>query len=418
MASSYDISAGTGRLKLEKVDGTYVALQVSSSLDLDSDVTIKIQQTSDGIDFFDLEGTDKIITSISPTDTNYNIPDSSTNARNGVTANMVTSDLKEEYAGDGFYNTKSLYFDGSDNYVKNIGIPSDWNFIKNTFIGTISFWFKHDNYNDSTFRYILGTGINGTDKGWFVNYNGTTSKFNLSIGNGSSTILSNVSSFTIADNDWHHVAIVANASNVKWYLDSVYGGTGTGGFGTADTGDCNEELHIGDIPSTGNSPFTGNISEVSIFSSELLQANVDDLYNSGNPRTVLSNSEVANLELYQHYDYATNFNQTDSSYIESYDYTLNQLYLYVDTGSATIGTLNIFLSPKKKEDSNEVDATIIGTPDVDSNITNAELDVNVTNTSLPIGSITIDSNTETIELLRNILKEQKLNNKLLNKILN
>jgi hypothetical protein len=90
--------------------------------------------------------------------------------------------------------------------------------------------------------------------------------------------------------------------------------------------------------------------------------------------------------------------------IETNNFTLGRLYLSVDIGSATAGTLTIDTSNKKKEISDEVTATITG--EVDAKLTNSELDV------------VIDSDSEAINLLRNILRELKLNNKLLNKILN
>lgn len=90
--------------------------------------------------------------------------------------------------------------------------------------------------------------------------------------------------------------------------------------------------------------------------------------------------------------------------IETNNFTLGRLYLSVDVGSATAGTLTIDTSNKKKEDSDEVTATITG--EVDAKLTNSELDV------------VIDSDSEAVNLLRNILRELKLNNKLLNKILN
>jgi hypothetical protein len=123
----------------------------------------------------------------------------------------------------------------------------------------------------------------------------------------------------------------------------------------------------------------------------------------------------------------------DSILVETYDYVLNDCYLYVDVGSATTGTIDIFVSSKKKEDSSStsipspLDVNVTNSPldtevtnTVDTNVTNSELDVNVTNTSLPvdveIGDVTINPNTELIILLRNILKENKKTNKILNKI--
>ena len=59
--------------------------------------------------------------------------------------------------------------------------------------------------------------------------------------------------------------------------------------------------------------------------------------------------------------------------IETFDFTLQTLYLKVDVGSATVGTLSISTSTKKKEDSGGA----IGTQDV--NVTNSPLDVEVGN---------------------------------------
>jgi hypothetical protein len=94
---------------------------------------------------------------------------------------------------------------------------------------------------------------------------------------------------------------------------------------------------------------------------------------------------------------------SDSDLVETFDFTLQDCYLYVDVGSATTGTINILASTKKKIESDEVTATITG--EVDANLTNTELDV------------VIDKDSESINLLRNILKQQKLTNKLLSKIL-
>jgi hypothetical protein len=57
----------------------------------------------------------------------------------------------------------------------------------------------------------------------------------------------------------------------------------------------------------------------------------------------------------------------DGVLLETYDYTLNNLYLYIDVLTATLGTLNFFQSTKKKVNSGEVDATITGDITVDGN---------------------------------------------------
>jgi len=132
---------------------------------------------------------------------------------------------------------------------------------------------------------------------------------------------------------------------------------------------------------------------------------------------------------------ATLTSATDSELLESFDFTLDSAYLDIDVGSATTGTLDIFVSSKKKDESSStsipspLDVNVTNSPldtsvtnTVDTNVTNSELDVNVTNTSLPvdveIGDVTINPNTELIILLRNILKENKETNRLIRKILN
>ena len=58
MASSYDISSGTGRVELSNIDGTYVGIQLITD-SLDSAISIKLQHSSDGVNFEDLSDTTK-----------------------------------------------------------------------------------------------------------------------------------------------------------------------------------------------------------------------------------------------------------------------------------------------------------------------------------------------------------------------
>lgn len=87
----------------------------------------------------------------------------------------------------------------------------------------------------------------------------------------------------------------------------------------------------------------------------------------------------------------------NSKEFESSNYTLKYLYLYVDVGSATTGSINILISSKKKQYSEDVDATIIG-----------EVDVNVVN----------DDNIDTrdkflFDLMSDLYYEQRITNQIL-----
>ena len=63
MASSYTISTGTGRVSLGSPSLDLVGLQVVADAALNSDISVKLQQSSDGVNFFDLANTTKTLSS-------------------------------------------------------------------------------------------------------------------------------------------------------------------------------------------------------------------------------------------------------------------------------------------------------------------------------------------------------------------
>jgi hypothetical protein len=113
--------------------------------------------------------------------------------------------------------------------------------------------------------------------------------------------------------------------------------------------------------------------------------------------------------------------------IESNDFVLDNIFLYVTVGSATTGEVNIFTSLKKKEDSGDVsisgsiDANITNS-DLDVTVLNSELDVTVLNAELDVNiinekiEVVEDSNEESVMLFREMLEELQKINKMLKKI--
>jgi len=53
LASVYTISDGTGRISISDAKDTYVICQLVAT-SLDADVTVKLQHSSDGVNFFDI----------------------------------------------------------------------------------------------------------------------------------------------------------------------------------------------------------------------------------------------------------------------------------------------------------------------------------------------------------------------------
>lgn len=64
MASIYNISSGTGRVEISRGVDSYLAIQLTAA-SLDANVTYKLQHSSDGVNFFDISGTNGTLVSAS-----------------------------------------------------------------------------------------------------------------------------------------------------------------------------------------------------------------------------------------------------------------------------------------------------------------------------------------------------------------
>jgi hypothetical protein len=175
-------------------------------------------------------------------------------------------------AGGGapFANTKSLLFDGVDDYVE-LGTQS----LGLTAAISVSAWVKIPISGGWGAPYVEGicveNGIRGTN--WnlyfrplpFFNY----FAFTIYHTNGTSTTLTS-SGVTPNDGQWHHLLATSdgttNANGVKLYVDGVLNVQAT----AASTGTKSTPTVIPTIGSTSNNSwyFEGNIDEVSIFDTD------------------------------------------------------------------------------------------------------------------------------------------------------
>jgi len=175
-------------------------------------------------------------------------------------------------AGGGapFANTKSLLFDGVDDYVE-LGTQS----LGLTAAISVSAWVKIPISGGWGAPYVEGicveNGISGNN--WnllfrplpFFNY----FAFTIYHTNGTSTTLTS-SGVTPNDGQWHHLLATSdgttNANGVKLYVDGVLNVQAT----AASTGTKSTPTVIPTIGSTSNNSwyFEGNIDEVSIFDTD------------------------------------------------------------------------------------------------------------------------------------------------------
>jgi hypothetical protein len=110
--------------------------------------------------------------------------------------------------------SKSLYFDGSGDYLK-LWNPSISNWGTGDF--TIEFWLK----TSDTSVNIVANQNAGYDQGFTINNFGTQLRFySYSLG---TTVAFSPESIDYTDDTWHHVAIVRNSGSVTFYMDGTAG---------------------------------------------------------------------------------------------------------------------------------------------------------------------------------------------------
>ena len=177
-----------------------------------------------------------------------------------------------------FSNTKSLVFDGVDDFVS-CGSDASLQF-SNTL--TVSCWVK---------TTTSGVGIIAQRKG-----NTPTQEAFTITSSGEVRMNNNVritASTSILDGNWHHIAFTYNttiiSNNLKIYIDgsldnSVNRTTVVGGTGS-------NTLYIGEF--RGANFFSGHIDEIAIWNTELSASDITSIYNSGSPADLTSLSPLS-----------------------------------------------------------------------------------------------------------------------------
>jgi len=181
---------------------------------------------------------------------------------------------------------KAYEFDGVNDHIELVGTKDDLAFIHNTGVFTISMYLKMDNLNDR--NYILSSSSTSAYKGFLFmweTYGGAHGykklKFHLSSPEFG-TWLVNGDQHSIADNNWHHVAVVGNGSTIQFYVDGQTDGTPKA-IGALGTGQADWSTLIGATPTTPNGNpyygFDGAIDELLIFDEALTGQEITDIYN-------------------------------------------------------------------------------------------------------------------------------------------
>jgi len=177
-------------------------------------------------------------------------------------------------------NLGSIVFDGVDDYVNNIGSISDFSFIQNTGVFTISAWVRLTDL--SVARYFLGNN-NGTTsaKGFYLGYSGDSGTLVLLItyGVGGQSTLLNFQNNIFTVNDWTQVTCVGDGITFQVYKNGIRFGS-SAAFGVFSTGNSARTLSIGRINNLNSSYWQGNVSQTSIYNRALSATEVQQNFNA------------------------------------------------------------------------------------------------------------------------------------------
>ena len=217
--------------------------------------------------------------------------DNATNNWGKIYETSASGDTALEVSTVPFSNTKSVDFDGVDDYV-NLGNPTALQFTSSF---SISLWFKSTDTSD----YILiskdkTSGHATLERSWALwgNRYGGTNVLNFNVRSGST---SHYLPGTVDHNDgnWHHVVATFEASTaLKLYVDGSLEATKTSPTPPSTINNVPTNANIGRSTS-GLYYANAKIDEVGLFNGVLSASDVTAIYNSSNPLSLSSYSPVA-----------------------------------------------------------------------------------------------------------------------------
>jgi hypothetical protein len=184
---------------------------------------------------------------------------------------------------------QALSFNGTNQYINNIGGLSSYSFIQNTAVFSISSWIKLD--NNTARQMIVSSTAATAEKGFFFAYEtlggafGTKAiRFGIDKGvGGVPAVDAKTNDNIITDTLWHHVAVTGIGNSISFYVDGVQQSTTyITSFSALSSGDSSRNLTIAVANlATPALFFAGKIDEVRIYNRTLSDSEALQLYNLG-----------------------------------------------------------------------------------------------------------------------------------------
>ena len=267
-------ASGTGGNSLVKVDGNWdmtsvVFTNTNSTVMFATTTTATI--TSSGKSFYNVAINDGLVGYWKLEESSSPAVDSSGYGHNGTWVGDPTSSSTVPTVN--FANNNSISLDGTDDSVS---IPDDSHL--DTTQVTAMAWIKTAATDDFS-GVVAKVPSGGTRAGWILTV-ANTSVLRCDVDSGPSGGFA-VSTTTLEDDAWHHVACSYDGSNIRVYVD---GGAaeGTTAF-SAGLGQQDEPIIIGKDPLSAAREFSGLIDEVRVYNRALSQNEITTIANGDQP---------------------------------------------------------------------------------------------------------------------------------------
>ena len=193
---------------------------------------------------------------------NGNAIDTSGNGKNGTVTNASLTTGKNG-------NSNSAYLFSGTGKIQNSAISS-----LDTY--SVSLWYKKT-VIDQAMALI---GINNSANKLRGCVFSVLNQINIYYGDGKYKSNANTIA-AIYDGNWHHIVAGFDGTSAFLYFDGISQALGTE-QNTGQVPNLSNSITVGALATTNSVPYTGTIDAVRVYSLALTQANVVQLYNSGN----------------------------------------------------------------------------------------------------------------------------------------
>jgi hypothetical protein len=166
-------------------------------------------------------------------------------------------------------------YDGTS-YINNIAGVSNFSFIQNSGVFTISAWVKPSALN--TNMYFIGNGNDTTTKGFKIGKNSSNDLvFELTKGVSGEYVLSGNSPSFFADTAWVNIILVGDGTDCYVYKNGALTGEPIT-LSSFSSGDSSQTLTIGKVNGSSTEFWNGAIGSVLIYNVPFTQADVTSNY--------------------------------------------------------------------------------------------------------------------------------------------